>query len=62
MLIFNRWGDVIFHTNDPSLGWDGTYKNQLVQMDVYVYLIRIKGKKDSHLKFEEYKGLITVIK
>ena len=62
LLIFNRWGDVIFNTNDPSLGWDGTYKNQLVQMDVYVYLIRIKGKKDSHLKFEEYKGLITVIK
>ncbi|MEY5041995.1 MAG: hypothetical protein RLZZ414_1548, partial [Bacteroidota bacterium] len=62
LLIFNRWGDVIFNTNDPTLGWDGTYKNQLVQMDVYVYLIRIKGKKDSHLKFEEYKGLITVIK
>jgi gliding motility-associated-like protein len=23
--IFNRWGDIIFESRDPNLGWDGTY-------------------------------------
>lgn len=27
MLIFNRWGEVIFETHDPEIGWDGSYGN-----------------------------------
>jgi len=62
MYIYNRWGDIIFQTNDINVGWDGFYKNNKVQNDVYVYLIRLKGDKNSYLKFEEYKGTITVLK
>lgn len=40
--IFNRWGEVVFEkvdfpVNDPSAGWDGTYKGKKPQADVYVY-------------------------
>jgi gliding motility-associated-like protein len=37
MQIFNRWGELIFETNDISIGWDGYYKGNLCQEDVYVY-------------------------
>ena len=37
MLIFNRWGELIFETNDINNGWDGYYRGQLCQEDVYVY-------------------------
>ncbi len=37
MQIFNRWGELIFETNDIAIGWDGYYKGQLCQQDVYVY-------------------------
>lgn len=35
--IVNRWGEIIFETNDPTVGWDGTYGSEHCQMGVYVY-------------------------
>lgn len=37
MMIFNRWGELIFETHDILVGWDGYYKGKLCQQDVYVY-------------------------
>ncbi len=41
MLIYNRWGELIFQSNDLKIGWDGYYKGQMSQQDVYVYRINI---------------------
>jgi gliding motility-associated-like protein len=38
LVIFNRWGELIFETYDPA-GWDGTYQGEKAKGDVYVYLI-----------------------
>ncbi len=38
-LVFNRWGKLIFHTNNPFLGWDGTYNKANSPSATYVYLI-----------------------
>lgn len=37
LLIFNRWGDNIFRTNDLDAGWNGTYKNVNCELGVYTY-------------------------
>jgi gliding motility-associated-like protein len=37
--IYNRWGQVVFQTNDPNQGWDGTYRGNPQPMDVYVYTV-----------------------
>jgi gliding motility-associated-like protein len=39
LLIFDRWGELIFKSNSLSHGWDGTYKGHPVQMDVYVWKV-----------------------
>ena len=41
MMIFNRWGELIFVTKDINVGWDGYYKGKLCEMDVYVYKAKI---------------------
>jgi gliding motility-associated-like protein len=38
--IYNRWGELIFESNDVNIGWDGYYKNKLVKQDVYVYKVK----------------------
>lgn len=40
MDIFDRWGLLIFHTNEAEQGWDGTYKGTKCQEDVYVYKLQ----------------------
>lgn len=39
MLIFNRWGELIYSADDIDDGWNGFYDGVLSQIDVYVYRI-----------------------
>jgi gliding motility-associated-like protein len=40
--IYNRWGTLVFETNNRKLGWDGTYKGQPQPMDVYAYTLDVE--------------------
>ena len=40
MKIYNRWGELLFETTNPNTGWDGMYKGNMSQADVYVYLVK----------------------
>jgi len=40
MEIYNRWGELLYHTSDLERGWDGVYKGTLSPEDTYVYLIQ----------------------
>jgi hypothetical protein len=37
LLIFNKWGELIFESYDIKKGWDGYYKGSLCEQDVYVW-------------------------
>ena len=39
MKIFNRWGQMIFETNDITLGWNGTYQGSPSPAGTYVYRV-----------------------
>jgi gliding motility-associated-like protein len=49
MQIFNRWGVLLFESNDINIGWDGYYKGKLMMEDVYIY--RVTGNYNSGKKF-----------
>jgi gliding motility-associated-like protein len=40
LMIFNRWGEMIFETQDLHQGWDGTYLGRKVQGGVYAWLLK----------------------
>jgi gliding motility-associated-like protein len=42
MIIFNRWGEVVFESYDADVGWDGTYANHLAMDGIYVWKIEFK--------------------
>jgi gliding motility-associated-like protein len=44
MDIYDRWGNHLFTTTDIEYGWNGFYKGQLCQEDVYVYKIEYSQK------------------
>lgn len=37
MQVFNRWGDLVFESNDVNNGWDGKFNGNLVPQGAYVY-------------------------
>jgi len=37
LVITNRWGELVFTTNDPTFGWNGKYKDQLCSEGVYFW-------------------------
>lgn len=43
--VFDRWGELVFQTNDQNIGWDGTYKGKPALAGVYVFYINavVKG-------------------
>jgi gliding motility-associated-like protein len=40
MTIYNRWGQVIFHSRELNRGWDGYYQGKLMPTDTYIYQIQ----------------------
>jgi gliding motility-associated-like protein len=42
--LYNRWGELVFHADQPSQCWNGIYKGQRQPGDVYVYLIKAKTR------------------
>lgn len=62
--IYNRWGELIFESNDMTIGWDGTYvssgKIHESQDDVYTWKIRYKVKSNDEHKIAV--GHVTIIK
>ncbi len=41
--IYNRWGQLIFESHNPTEGWDGTYNGNKVETGVYIYLLSYKN-------------------
>lgn len=57
LLIFNRWGELIFESHDPEFGWDGTYHTEFVQDGTYTWVIDIKDGLKS--KSERFTGHVN---
>jgi gliding motility-associated-like protein len=60
MIIYNRWGEKLFETNDINKGWDGKTKDgEKCMQEVYVYHIVVTSFEDIDYT---YDGTITLIR
>ncbi|MBK9015339.1 MAG: gliding motility-associated C-terminal domain-containing protein [Saprospiraceae bacterium] len=63
-LIFDRWGETVFQfydfqPNDPDHGWDGTYRNDLLNAAVFTWFAEIEFIDGS---VELYEGDVTLMR
>jgi hypothetical protein len=60
MLIFNRWGEKVYESNQVGSGWDGIYKGSLQNPGVYTWQLTYGFFGESQLKIR--KGSVTLIR
>lgn len=60
MLIYDRWGELVYQSNNLYIGWDGSIKNKSnsATQDVYVYKIYTQDLKGNKY---EYVGHVTCL-
>ncbi len=57
--VYNRYGQMIYATNNKNESWDGTYKNNPVPAGAYLYKAKIVDRKN---KFHIHEGHVVVIR
>lgn len=58
MLVYSRWGDVIFETTDIEEGWDGSFRGELVPEGLYAFYISVA---DGAGRIFEERGTVTML-
>ncbi len=43
MRVYNRWGELVFETNDRHTQWDGNFKGQHSSNDMYIWYVSYRG-------------------
>ncbi|PCJ65876.1 MAG: hypothetical protein COA58_07280, partial [Bacteroidetes bacterium] len=59
LVIFNRWGEIMFKSTDKYEEWNGMYKGVPAQQDVYAYALKVIALNDEEYN---YTGTITLIR
>lgn len=58
IMIFNRWGEMVFYSTDKSFQWSGEYRGKTFHSNVYRYVIHYSNP---HGKRFTRKGTVTVL-
>jgi len=58
--IYNRWGVLIFESNDVNHGWNGYLQGQPAKQDVYIW--KAKGRFTNGRPFEVSGDVTLIIK
>lgn len=58
--VYNRWGELVFESNDPKEGWDGVYQSREQGLGVYVWQCSYSFTDGTKMKTA--KGNVTLVR
>ncbi|PSL34616.1 T9SS type B sorting domain-containing protein [Chitinophaga ginsengisoli] len=50
LAVYGRWGNLVFETNDPEIGWDGAQKGMYLPAGSYVWALTYTDSKGQPMK------------
>jgi len=64
LLVYNRWGQLVFESNSPNDGWDGTINGQDAPAAAYVWLMRYESLESTFQAAQEVvqRGVINLVR
>jgi len=61
LIIYNRWGQMVFETSDFGKGWDGTFKGSYCAPGVYTYILTYRDTQTSS-NTKKITGFVTLVR
>ncbi len=63
LMVFNRWGEKIFQTQDINLGWDGTYRGTPAPFGMYIWVLEASDKfGNPFLNETQSRGTVSLVR
>jgi gliding motility-associated-like protein len=62
LMIFDRWGQILFSTTDGLIGWDGTFHNGGVQVPAGVYVWKLTARSAYSGERIERSGHVVLLR
>ena len=59
--VYDRWGNLIFQSDDPSRGWSGMHRGDIAPIGVYTWYVRYIKSKDEKSNSNLVRGNVTLI-
>ncbi|MBK8622712.1 MAG: gliding motility-associated C-terminal domain-containing protein [Saprospiraceae bacterium] len=60
--IYDRWGNLVYKSDDGLAPWDGIFKGDLVEQGVYAFIFKFKALDENDEEFDEkISGDITIL-
>jgi gliding motility-associated-like protein len=60
--IYNRWGELVFESHDPSYGWDGTYGPNALECPIGTYTWKLKLETLQTQEILDFHGHVNLIR
>jgi gliding motility-associated-like protein len=61
MQIYNRWGVLVFETDDPEEGWNGYFQGRPAQADAYQVVVEYTGCEDGKIVRGKKQGVLNLL-
>jgi len=57
--VFNRWGEMLWKSDNKQENWNGKFKNENCQQDVYAWVVKVTGYDGEEYRYE---GTVTLLR
>lgn len=57
--VFNRWGEIMWQSENPEESWDGTFNGAPCQEGVYLYIVKVANAQSQQY---EFSGTVTLLR
>ena len=62
LMVFDRWGNQVFVSEDPQLGWDGRYRGKDLPPAVFVWVLEMESELFGAPQRRRFSGNVTLLR
>ena len=60
--LFNRWGSLVFDSQNVNEAWNGTYRDHLCENGIYIWSMTVQVLLNGKVQIKQLSGDVTIIR